>query len=99
MVLIYSAPSYLATVKADDSGKFSASITIPDSLSGSHTIVAIGSSEGDIRSLALGVNLPELPKTGASLTRIIASGIALVIVGVAMLLLAVRRRSMRTQVG
>ena len=64
---IYSQPQVLGTTKSNGDGEIRAVVTIPEDLSGDHTIVAAGDDGiGGIRYLTVGVSIEEAIGSGGS---------------------------------
>lgn len=84
----------LGSARADATGDFRASISMPDDVLGARTLVATGRSSGATASADLvvrdcsGLGAGNLPKTGAQVAAIAAAGAVLVGTGVVL----VRRR-------
>ena len=89
-ISVYSEPSLLAEVVADDAGTIRKVVQLPDGLAeGTHTVSAIGNSpDGDLWALQSEIVVVEadtLPFTGFSLVGLTGAGILLVIVGFALI--------------
>ena len=106
-LIIESDPVLLATVTADATGAFSATVTIPPSFSGDHLIVATGvDPAGSLRVLgtAIVVEPTQLPRTNTDLPAvgraspsdplvIAGAGVAIVLMTTLLLAATLRRRS------
>jgi len=102
---VYSSPINLDALTADSSGSFTDSVTIPVSLSGSHTLVAEGNApDGSARVLSSKITVAAasvagtLPFTGLNTALLALSGLGLVVAGFALVRTAAvaRRRARRT---
>jgi hypothetical protein len=100
-VSIYSSPVDLADVVADANGNVVASVTIPASLTGPHTLSAIGNApDGSARSLQASVNIVSpapgsigaLPRTGIRVTALVTGGLGMILAGLVLVRTAAFRR-------
>ncbi|MEY3342235.1 MAG: hypothetical protein RLZZ269_2146, partial [Actinomycetota bacterium] len=97
-IWLFSTPTFLGTVEVGKDGSFVGAVLIPSSIEvGNHTLQANGAtSDGAVRSLNLGVRVvdskPTLPITGPASNGQTWLAALLVLVGAAMLVVAVRDR-------
>lgn len=102
-IAIYSSPNVLDHVVADAHGNVSATVTLPSSLRGEHTVTALGNSPTDsARVLTAAVDIEaatgsssSLAQTGFSVMEWILGGLALLIAGFAFLRTAAFGRRLR----
>jgi hypothetical protein len=96
-MLIYSEPQVLTTVVTDGTGSFSVEVTVPAGLAvGQHTLVAAGvDAAGQLRYLTLPITVTAggamLAATGADVTAPAIGGLAAVLLGAGLLVVARRR--------
>jgi LPXTG-motif cell wall-anchored protein len=94
---VYSAPIHLATVTADGAGAFVASVQLPDDLAaGSHSLRATGTAPDGgtlVLSKEFSVAGGTLPETGRPIGMLISAAAAVLMVGVGMVVVGLRRRS------
>jgi hypothetical protein len=102
-IVLYSAPSPLGAVVADESGDISATVTVT-AAAGTHTLVALGNSTtDDSRLLANSVTVAPseptglLPGTGVELGLLLAAAVAALIAGLALVRTAVVRPRTRSK--
>lgn len=87
---VYSSPTSLDALTADATGSFTDTVTIPSSLSGSHTLVVEGNApDGTARVLSSKITVQAarsgtLPFTGLNTTLLALSGLGLVVAGFAL---------------
>jgi titin len=87
-IVVYSAPSRLASVVADANGNFSQPVTVPGSLSGSHTFVALGvdpSGAPHTAALVVRIQAGSLPVTGLAVSNLLNVALALTLAGTGLL--------------
>ena len=104
--VLHSDPVDLGTTKADASGSFSATLTLPDGVTGNHTIVATGETSGRTASFPITISAPGsatgttgggsggggLPVTGAAVLGVGGLGALLLVGGGVMLLIGKRQK-------
>lgn len=88
----------LGSANADDSGRFTTTVTLPSGVSGVHTILATGLSSGQTTSITITIGSSVsssagggLPNTGVAVLGVGGVGAALLIAGAAMLVVGQRR--------
>ncbi|GIG53007.1 hypothetical protein Dsi01nite_110480 [Dactylosporangium siamense] len=99
-ITIYSSPLTLGTVVTDGNGNFSKPVTVPSSLTGSHTVIALGAApDGSVRTMALEVTVAATPLavTGLDVVAIVFSGLLALAAGVLLVHLAGAGRIRRTR--
>ena len=100
-ISLYSDPIGLGTTTADAEGEIDATVTLPDTLVGEHTISALGNApDGSAHSLQATVSLERtapaaagtLAETGLRSAAIAATGLGMVVLGFALIRSTVYRR-------
>lgn len=89
-ITIQSTPALLATVTTNAAGSFSATVTIPSTFSGSHTLVATGvDPSGSVRVLSqeIIVGIPSTSTTGSTVPVAGSDSLVLGLAGLGIVLL------------
>lgn len=99
-LILHSTPISLGTTVANAAGAFSAVVTLPDGITGAHTLEALGRTSHRSSVVAITIEAPAaaagggLPLTGFALMGTVAAGLAALLVGV-FLVTAARRRAVQ----
>jgi hypothetical protein len=93
-IVVYSEPRELGRTVATAAGRIDTSVTLPDDLTGRHTVTALGNgADGnprslqaavDVRALSDSANPASLAYTGLSVAGLLAGGIGLIVAGFAL---------------